>query len=86
MAGRAKGTIQQYLASIHRFQEMTGKTADRASQEEIRRWVEPLQGQPEKAAFISMPRKDAPLPVILAKGDEMRKALTNAGLLPPAES
>ena len=93
MANRAKGTIQQYLASIRRFQEMTGKTADQTSQEEIRRWVEHLQGQPigperlrchysalaflfrktlgqpEKVAFISMPRKDAPLPVILTKGE-----------------
>jgi site-specific recombinase XerD len=88
MAGRA-----QYLASIRRFQEMVGKTADRATQEDIRRWVEHLQGQPigperlrchysalaflfrktlgqpEKVAFISMPRKDAPLPVILTKGE-----------------
>jgi len=43
---RAKGTIQQYVASIRRFQEMTGKSADQTSQEEIRRWVEHLQGQP----------------------------------------
>ncbi len=93
MANRAKGTIQQYLASIRRFQEMTGKTADQTSLEEIRRWVEHLQGQPigperlrchysalaflfrktlgqpEKVAFISMPRKDAPLSVILTKGE-----------------
>jgi hypothetical protein len=46
MANRAKGTIQQYLASIRRFQEMTGKTAEHTSQEEIRRRVEHLQGQP----------------------------------------
>jgi len=44
MAARAKGTIQQYLASIRRFQEMIGKSAERASQEENRRWVEHLQG------------------------------------------
>ena len=104
MANRAKGTIQQYLASIRRFQEMTGKTADRASQEEIRRWVEHLQGQPigperlrchysalaflfrktlgqpDKVAFISMPRKDAPLPVILTKAevDRVLKSFTVA--------
>ncbi|BDU77976.1 tyrosine-type recombinase/integrase [Mesoterricola sediminis] len=93
MAGRAKGTIQQYLASIRRFQEMVGKSADRASQAEIRRWVEHLQaqpigperlrchysalaflfrktlGQPDKVAFISMPRKDAPLPTILTAAE-----------------
>jgi len=104
MAGRAKGTIQQYLASIRRFQEMVGKSADRTSQEEIRRWVEHLQGQPigperlrchysalaflfrktlgepEKVAFISMPRKDAPLPVVLTKGevDRVLKSFTVA--------
>src|SRR5664280_2078057 len=104
MAGRAKGTIQQYLASIRRFQEMVGKSAEQTTQEEIRRWVEHLQGQPigperlrchysalaflfrktlgqpEKVAFISMPRKDAPLPVILTKGevDRVLKAFTVA--------
>jgi integrase/recombinase XerD len=104
MANRAKGTIQQYLASIRRFEEMTGKTSDQTSQEEIRRWVEHLQGQPigperlrchysalaflfrktlgqpDKVAFISMPRKDAPLPVILTKAevDRVLKSFTVA--------
>jgi len=93
MAGRAKGTIQQYLASIRRFQEMIGKSAERITQAEVRRWVEHLQGQPigperlrchysalaflfrktlgqpDKVAFISMPRKDAPLPTILTPAE-----------------
>lgn len=96
MAGRALGTRQQYLASLRRFEERIGKSADQATQEEIRCWVEHLQtqpigperlrchysalaflfkktlGRPEVVAFISMPRKDAPLPVILAPQEVKR--------------
>lgn len=96
MAGRALGTRQQYLASLRRFEERIGKSADRATQEEIRTWVEYLQtqpvsperlrchysaltflfkktlGRPEMVSFISMPRKDAPLPVVLAPREVKR--------------
>lgn len=100
MAGRALGTRQQYLASLRRFEERIGKSADQASQEEIRAWVEYLQtqpvsperlrchysalsflfkktlGRPEVVAFISMPRKDAPLPVVLVP-QEVKRVLAN---------
>lgn len=98
MADRAKGTVQQYLASIRRFEEFLGTDLGEAGQEPIRRWVEHLQaqpigperlrchysalkflygktlGQPEKVAFLSMPRKDSPLPVVLTSA-EMQKVL-----------
>ena len=85
MADRAVGTIQQYLASVRRFEEFLGLDLAEADQSSIRRWVEHLQGQPigperlrchysaaeflygrtlgqpDKVAFLSMPRKDAPL-------------------------
>jgi len=100
MAGRALGTRQQYLASLRRFEERIGKSADQASQEENRAWVEYLQtqpvsperlrchysalsflfkktlGRPEVVAFISMPRKDAPLPVVLVP-QEVKRVLAN---------
>jgi site-specific recombinase XerD len=90
------GTRQQYLASLRRFEERIGKSADQSTQEDIRRWVEFLQtqpigperlrchysalsflfkkilGRPEVVAFISMPRKDAPLPVILTPQEVKR--------------
>ena len=89
MADRASGTIQQYLASVRRFEEFLGLDLAEADQSSIRRWVEHLQGQPigperlrchysalkflygrtlgqpDKVAFLSMPRKDAPLPTVL---------------------
>lgn len=98
MADRAKGTVQQYLASIRRFEEFLGTDLGEAGQEPIRRWVEHLQaqpigperlrchysalkflygktlGQPEKVAFLSMPRKDSPLPVVLTSA-EVQKVL-----------
>lgn len=46
MADRARGTIQQYLASIRRFEECLGAEVGEGSQESIRRWVEHLQAQP----------------------------------------
>ncbi|WP_005033233.1 tyrosine-type recombinase/integrase [Holophaga foetida] len=96
MADRAKGTIQQYLASIRRFEEALGSDLAEADQEAIRRWVDHLRlqpigperlrchysalkflyartlGQPEKVAFISMPRKDAPLPTVLSPAEIQR--------------
>lgn len=42
MANRATGTIQQYLASVRRFEEFLGLDLVEASQGEIRRWVEHL--------------------------------------------
>lgn len=96
MADRAKGTIEQYLASIRRFEEALGSDLAEADQEAIRRWVEHLRlqpigperlrchysalkflygrtlGQPEKVAFISMPRKDAPLPMVLSPAEIQR--------------
>ncbi len=96
MAGRAKGTIQQYVASIRRFGEFLGQDFAEADPEALRRWVEHLQGQPigperlrchysamkflygktlghpEKVAFLSMPRKDSPLPVVLTSAEVQR--------------
>ena len=46
MAARAKGTIQQYLASIRRFEEFLGTEVGEANQEAIRHWVDHLQTQP----------------------------------------
>ena len=96
MADRARGTIQQYLASVRRFEEFLGLGLEEADQSSIRRWVEHLQGQPigperlrchysalkflygrtlgkpEKVAFLSMPRKDAPLPTVLTAAEVQR--------------
>ncbi len=46
MAGRVLGTRQQHLASLHRFEERIGESADQATQEEVRGWAEFLQTQP----------------------------------------
>nr|WP_320133473.1 hypothetical protein [uncultured Holophaga sp.] len=46
MADRAKGTIEQYLASIRRFEEALGSDLAEADQEAIRRWVGHLRLQP----------------------------------------
>jgi len=96
MADRASGTIQQYLASVRRFEEFLGLGLEEADQSSIRRWVEHLQGQPigperlrchysalkflygrtlgqpDKVAFLSMPRKDAPLPTVLTATEVQR--------------
>ena len=96
MADRAVGTIQQYLASVRRFEEFLGLDLVEADQASIRRWVEHLQGQPigperlrchysalkflygrtlghpDKVAFLSMPRKDAPLPTVLTAAEVQR--------------
>ena len=96
MADRATGTIQQYLASVRRFEEFLGLDLAEADQGSIRRWVEYLQGQPigperlrchysalkflygrtlgqpDKVAFLSMPRKDAPLPTVLTAAEVQR--------------
>ena len=96
MAGKAPGTIQQYLSSIRGFEAFLGQEMDQATSDEIRTWVGHLQrqpigaarlrchysaltflyrktlGQPEKVAFISMPRSDAPLPVILTPAEVQR--------------
>lgn len=91
MANRATGTIQQYVASVRRFEEFLGAGVDEASQEAIRRWVDHLRlqpisasrlglhysalkflygrtlGQPDKVAWITIPRAKAQLPVILSQ-------------------
>ncbi|MGH7387200.1 MAG: phage integrase N-terminal SAM-like domain-containing protein [Candidatus Methylomirabilales bacterium] len=96
MAGKAPGTIQQYMASVRGFEAFLGRHVDLARQEEIRGWVDHLRrqpigparlrchysaltflfrktlGQPEKVAFISMPRKDAPLPIVLTEAEIQR--------------
>ena len=46
LANRATGTIQQYVASIRRFEEFAGMELGEVSQEMIRRWVDRLQLQP----------------------------------------
>lgn len=98
MADRASSTIQQYLSSIRRFQDFLGRDLADADPEDIRRWVEHLQGQPigaqrlrchysaltflyrktlgrpELVSFISMPREEPPLRIILTK-DEVRRVL-----------
>ena len=96
MADRAAGTIQQYLASVRRFEAFLGLDLAEADQGTIRSWVEHLQGQPigperlrchysalkflygrtlgqpEKVAFLSMPHKDAPLPMVLTTAEVQR--------------
>lgn len=96
MAGKAPGTIQQYLSSIRGFEAFLGRELDQATPDELRAWVKHLQhqsigsarlrchysaltflyrktiGQPEKVAFISMPRSDAPLPVVLTPAEVQR--------------
>ena len=96
MAGKAPGTIQQYLSSIRGFEAFLGHGPDLAGQEELRRWVEHLRrqpigparlrchysaltflfrktiGQPEKVAFISMPRSEVPLPIVLVPAEVQR--------------
>lgn len=46
MAGKAPGTIQQYLSSIRGFEAFLGQGLDQASQDDIRRWVDHLRHQP----------------------------------------
>ena len=46
MAGKAGGTIQQYLSSLRGFETFLGKDACQASQDDIRSWAEHLQRQP----------------------------------------
>lgn len=99
-AGKATGTIQQYLSSIRAFEAFLGRELDQASPDDLRAWVTHLQqqpigaarlrchysaltflyrktlGQPEKVAFISMPRSKAPLPVILTP-DEVQRVLNS---------
>jgi site-specific recombinase XerD len=91
MANRATGTIQQYVASVRRFEAFLGHDLDDASQESIRRWVDHLRqqaigasrlglhysalkflyartlGQPEKVAWITIPKAKAHLPSILGQ-------------------
>lgn len=104
MAGKAPGTIQQYLSSIRGFEAFLGRDLDSAGPEEIRSWVGHLRcqpigparlrchysaltflfrktlGQPEKVAFISMPRSEAPLPIVPTAGEVQRvlEAFTHA--------
>ncbi|MGH7209556.1 MAG: phage integrase N-terminal SAM-like domain-containing protein [Nitrospiraceae bacterium] len=96
MAGKATGTIQQYLSSMRGLEAFLGQEAGQATQDELRGWVDHLRrqpigparlrchysaltflfrktlGQPEKVAFISMPRKDAPLPIVLTEAEIQR--------------
>lgn len=96
MANRAPKTIQQYVASVRRFEEYLGHDPVDASQESVRRWVDILRqeaigasrlglhyaalkflyartlGQPEKVAWITIPKAKAPLPSILVKTEVAR--------------
>ena len=45
MANRAHKTIQQYVASVRRFEEFLGHDLGEASQESVRRWVDVLRLQ-----------------------------------------
>lgn len=96
MAGKAPGTIQQYLSSARGFEAFLGREMNLATPDEIRGWVGYLRqqpigaarlrchysaltflyrktlGQPEKVAFISMPRSEAPLPVVLTPAEVQR--------------
>lgn len=96
MAGKAPGTIHQYLSSVRGFEAFLGREMALATPDEIRGWVEHLRrspigaarlrchysaltflyrktlGQPEKVAFISMPRSEAPLPVVLTPAEVHR--------------
>ena len=96
MAGKAGGTIQQYLSSLRGFEAFLGQGAGQASQDDIRAWTDHLRrqsigparlrchysaltflfrktfGQPEKVAFISMPRSDTPLPTVLTPAEVKR--------------
>lgn len=96
MAGKARGTIHQYLSSARGFETFLGREIALATPDEIRDWVGYLRqqpigaarlrchysalaflfrktlGQPEKVAFISMPRSEAPLPVVLTPGEVQR--------------
>jgi len=93
MANRAHKTIQQYVASVRRFEEFLGHDLGEASQESVRRWVDVLRqqaigpsrlglhyaslkflyartlGQPDKVAWITLPKAKAPLPSILTKAE-----------------
>jgi integrase/recombinase XerD len=96
MADRATGTIQRYLASIQKFEDLLGHDLAEAGQEDIRHWVDLLRqrpigasslglhysalkflygrtlGQPEKVAWITIPKAKAPLPSILARVEVKR--------------
>lgn len=104
MAGKAGGTIQQYLFSLRGFESFLGQEAGQASQDDIRAWTEHLRrqpigpdrlrchysaltflfrktlGQPERVAFISMPRSDTPLPTVLTPAEvkQVLEAFTTA--------
>jgi integrase/recombinase XerD len=96
MANRATGTIQQYVASVRRFEAFLGHDLGDASQESVRRWVDHLRqqaigasrlglhysalkflyartlGQPEKVAWITIPKAKAHLPSILGQPEIWR--------------
>lgn len=96
MAGKAPGTIHQYLSSIRGFDAFLGREMELATPDDLRGWVEHLRrqpigsarlrchysaltflyrktfGQPEKVAFISMPRGETPLPVVLTPAEVQR--------------
>ena len=96
MAGKAGGTIQQYLSSLRGFEAFLGQDASQGHQDDIRGWVDHLRrqpigparlrchysaltflfrktlGQPEKVAFISMPKSDTPLPTVLTPAEVKR--------------
>jgi site-specific recombinase XerD len=96
MANRATGTIQNYVASVRRFEEYLGLDLADASQEAVRCWVDHLRsqavgasrlgqhysalkflyartlGQPEKVAWITIPKAKAPLPSILGRPEIQR--------------
>jgi integrase/recombinase XerD len=96
MANRAHKTIQQYVASVRRFEEFLGHAPSDASQESVRRWVDVLRqqaigasrlalhysalkflyartlGQPEKVAWITIPKAKAHLPSTLSQAEVAR--------------
>jgi site-specific recombinase XerD len=96
MANRAIRTIQNYVASVRRFEEYLGYDLADASQEAVRRWVDHLRGQavgasrlgqhyaalkflfartlgqPEKVAWITIPKAKAHLPSILGRPEIQR--------------
>ena len=54
MAGRADGTIQQYVASVRKFEDLLGGDLAEASQEDIRRWVDLLRGRAIGASSLGL--------------------------------
>lgn len=52
MAGKAAGTIQQYLSSIRKFEDFLGHELREATVDELRAWVDHLRNQSISAARL----------------------------------